>query len=125
MALILGVFDLLAYAIPGSLYLAIFAYASHRAGWIDVPSVLAVPSLLLLIAVAVAAFLIGQASYAARQHLDRLNPFGSATCRRKPRRTSSDATPPRPRVGSSGPTRSRSSPPSRRTTTRPPPRSPG
>ena len=37
MAMILGVFDLLAYAIPGSLYLAVFAYVAHRAGWIDVP----------------------------------------------------------------------------------------
>ena len=38
MAFILGIFDLLAYAIPGSLYLTTFAYVSHRAGWIDVPS---------------------------------------------------------------------------------------
>jgi len=53
MAIILGVFDLLAYAIPGSLYLTVFAYASHRAGWIDVPSLVGVPSLLLLIAATV------------------------------------------------------------------------
>ena len=51
MALILGIFDLLAYAIPGSLYLTTFAYVSHRAGWIDVPGLLGLPSLLLLIAV--------------------------------------------------------------------------
>ena len=50
MAIILGVFDLLAYAVPGSLYLAVFGYASHRAGWIDVPGLLDLPSLLLLIA---------------------------------------------------------------------------
>ena len=43
MALILGVFDLLAYAVPGSLYLATFAYVSHRAGWIDAPSLLGLP----------------------------------------------------------------------------------
>ena len=77
MAIILGVFDLLAYAIPGSLYLVVFAYASHRAGWIDVPSLLAVPSLLLLIAVAIAAFLLGQASYPLGSIIDRINPFGS------------------------------------------------
>jgi hypothetical protein len=78
MAIILGVFDLLAYAIPGSLYLGVFGYVSHRAGWIDVPSLLGIPSLLLLIAVALAAFLTGQASYALGSLVDRINPFGSS-----------------------------------------------
>ena len=77
MAIILGVFDLLAYAVPGSLYLATFAYVSHRAGWIDAPSLLEIPSLLLLIAVALAAFLTGQASYPLGRAIDRINPFGS------------------------------------------------
>jgi len=77
MALILGVFDLLAYAVPGSLYLTVFAYVSHRAGWIDVPSLLGLPSLLLLIAVAVAAFLVGQAAHPLGSLIDRINPFGS------------------------------------------------
>src|SRR4051812_23127443 len=77
MALILGVFDLLAYAIPGSLYLAVFAYASHRAGWIDAPGLLEIPTLLLLIAAAVTAFLVGQASYPLGSLLDRFNPFAS------------------------------------------------
>ena len=77
MAFILGVFDLLAYAIPGSLYLAAFAYVSHRAGWIDVPSLLGLPTLVLLITVAVAAFLTGQAAHPLGSMVDRLNPFGS------------------------------------------------
>jgi hypothetical protein len=77
MVVILGIFDLLAYAIPGSLYLTTFAYAAHRAGWIDFPSVLQLPSLLLLIALAVAAFLTGQASYPLGRLMDQLNPFGS------------------------------------------------
>jgi hypothetical protein len=77
MAFVLGLLDLLAYAIPGSLYLSVFVYASHRAGWIDAPSLLQVPSLLLLIAVAVAAFLAGQASYALGSWINRINPFGS------------------------------------------------
>jgi hypothetical protein len=76
-ALVLGVFDLLAYAIPGSLYLAVFTYASHRAGWIDAPSLLEIPTVLLLIAVAVAAFLMGQASYPLGSWIERINPFGS------------------------------------------------
>jgi hypothetical protein len=78
MAFILGVFDLLAYAIPGSLYLGTFAYVSHRAGWIDVPSLLTLPSLLLVIATAVAAFLAGQASHPLGRMVDRVNPFGSS-----------------------------------------------
>jgi hypothetical protein len=78
MALILGVFDLLAYAIPGSIYLSVFAYAAHRAGWIDVPALLNVPTVLLLLAVAVAAFLIGQASSPLGTVVDRLNPFSPA-----------------------------------------------
>jgi hypothetical protein len=77
-AFILGVFDLLAYAIPGSLYLTTFGYVAHRAGWIDVPSLLGLPSLLLLIALAVAAFLTGQASHPLGRLVDRINPFGSS-----------------------------------------------
>jgi hypothetical protein len=77
MAFILGIFDLLAYAIPGSLYLTTFAYVSHRAGWIHVPSLLGLPSLLLLLALAVASFLTGQASHPLGSLIDRVNPFGS------------------------------------------------
>lgn len=77
MAFVLGIFDLLAYAIPGSLYLTTFAYVSHRAGWIDVPSLIGLPSLLLLIALAVAAFLTGQAAHPLGNLVDRLNPFVS------------------------------------------------
>jgi len=77
MAIILGVFDLLAYAVPGSLYLSVFAYVSHRAGWIDVPGLLGLPSILLLIGLAIAAFVTGQASYPLGTLVDRINPFGS------------------------------------------------
>src|SRR3954453_4174225 len=77
MAFILGIFDLLAYAIPGTLYLTTFAYISQRAGWIDVPSLLGLPSLLLLTALAIAAFLAGQGSQPLGSMIDRFNPFGS------------------------------------------------
>ena len=72
MAFVLVIFDLLAYAIPGSLYLTTFAYVSHRAGWIDVPSLIGLPSLVLLIAVAVAAFLTGQAAHPLGRGDDRV-----------------------------------------------------
>src|SRR3954464_7279043 len=77
MAFILGVFDLLAYAIPGLLCLTTFGYVASRAGWIDVPSVLELPSLMLLIALAVAGFLTGQAAHPLGRVIDRVNPFGS------------------------------------------------
>ena len=77
MVIVLGIFDLLAYAIPGSLYLAVFAYDAHRAGWIDVPSLVQLPSLLLLIGLSVAAFLTGQASCPLGKLIDRINPFGA------------------------------------------------
>ena len=76
MAIILGVFDLLAYAVPGSLYLAVFGYVSQRAGWIDVPGLVGLPSLLLLIGFAIAAFLVGQAAHPLGMLVDRVNPFG-------------------------------------------------
>jgi hypothetical protein len=75
-ALILGTFDLLAYAIPGALYLAALAYVAHRAGWIDVPSLLQVPTVLLLVGLAIATFLTGQAAHLLGSLVDRVNPFG-------------------------------------------------
>src|SRR5689334_13652344 len=78
MAFILGAFDLLAYALPGALYLTTFASVADRAGWIDVPSPLGLPSLLLLTALAISAFLVGQAAHPLGSLIDRFNPFGSA-----------------------------------------------
>ena len=97
MAFILGIFDLLAYAIPGSLYLTTFAYVAHRAGWIDVTALVGLPSLLLIIAVAIAGFLTGQAAHPLGRLVDRVNPFGSANLEEEAReefvRRSAIATP--------------------------------
>ena len=76
MAIILGVFDLLAYAVPGSLYLSVFAYTSSPSRLDRCSEPPGLPSV-LLIAVAVAAFLTGQASYPLGSMIDRINPFGS------------------------------------------------
>jgi hypothetical protein len=75
-ALVLGTFDLLAYAVPGSLYLAVLAYVAQRAGWVDVRGVLQIPTLLLLVGLAIATFLTGQAAQVLGTLVDRVNPFG-------------------------------------------------
>ena len=77
MAFILGIFDLLAYAIPGSLYLTTFAYVSHRAGWIDVPSLLGLPSLRAAHRRGRRGVPDGAGCHPLGSMVDRFNPFGS------------------------------------------------
>src|SRR4051794_16889073 len=123
MAFILGVFDLLAYAIPGLLYLTTFAYVASRAGWIDVPSVLDLPSLMLLIALAVAGFLTGQAAHPLGRVIDRVNRSARKNRRRRPGQNFSAGIPVPARDGSFSWIRSHCWPPSRRMTGKPLPTS--
>ncbi len=51
MTIAVGVFELFTYAIPGSLYVALFTYIAARAQWIDLAAVLKSPSFLLVIVV--------------------------------------------------------------------------
>jgi hypothetical protein len=73
MTFTLGIFDLFAYAIPGSLNLAFFAYVAARLGWIDVGSARD-PGLGLLIGLAIASYLLGHLSYPVSSRLDRAVP---------------------------------------------------
>lgn len=77
MTIALSIFDLFAYAIPGSLYLSAFAYVASRAGWINAPGLLNSPSILLLVALIVAGYLVGQATYGLGSMVDRISPFHS------------------------------------------------
>jgi len=71
-----GVFDVFASAVPGSLYLAFFGYVAARLHLIEVGVVGRMPVLLLVIAVVVLSYLLGYVAY----------PFGQATNRIVPKR---------------------------------------
>lgn len=60
MNLSLGVYDIFANAIPGSLYLLAGVYVSIRLGWLDVDDLLGIDTTVAIIAVVVASYLLGQ-----------------------------------------------------------------
>ncbi|SMC59805.1 hypothetical protein [Kibdelosporangium aridum] len=63
MTIAVGVFELFTYAIPGSLYVALFTYIAARAQWIDLAAVLKSPSFLLVIVVVLLSYLLGYLAY--------------------------------------------------------------
>ena len=77
MTFAVGVFDLFAYTIPGSLYLALFGYLATRLHLVDAGVVGRTPVLLLVIAVVVLSYLLGYIGY----------PLGYAANRIVPKRT--------------------------------------
>jgi hypothetical protein len=68
----LGIWDLLAFAIPGSLQLALLGYLGVRLGWLDLRQLLDVPSAVLLAGLAIVCYLLGHLSYAPGKLFDRL-----------------------------------------------------
>ncbi len=44
-----GVYEILAYSVPGGLHMLFVTYVLERLGWIEVDSILEVPSVLLLV----------------------------------------------------------------------------
>ncbi|MCK9897810.1 hypothetical protein [Frankia sp. AgB32] len=84
MNLSLGVFDIFAYTVPGSLYLALLLYVLDRESWIDLGQVGDLNSTVLIAGGVVASYLLGHLTYAPRRFLGRrmprwLNPGGSAS----------------------------------------------
>lgn len=70
----MGIFDLFTYAIPGTLALVLLGYVAARLGWVD-PAVLAdAPSLLVVIAGVLAAYLVGYLVYPLGQFAEKLVP---------------------------------------------------
>jgi hypothetical protein len=59
----LGLFDLFTYAVPGSIYLAIMAYVAQAFGWVDVTHARDINSVVLIVAVAIASFMLGHITY--------------------------------------------------------------
>jgi len=59
----LGVYDLFTYAVPGSLYLALLTYIADRLSWVSAATILHSNTTLVIIAAAVASYLLGHATY--------------------------------------------------------------
>ena len=74
MSIAVGIFDLLTYAIPGSLYLALLGYVAARLDWIDPGAVATAPALLLVIIIVLMSYLLGYLAYPIGAALDRVVP---------------------------------------------------
>jgi hypothetical protein len=70
----IGVFDLFTYATPGALYISLLAYVSDRFGWLDIISLAEGPSIVFLVALLVASYIMGQVTYSVGSYTDRLLP---------------------------------------------------
>jgi hypothetical protein len=76
-SLSLGVFDVFAYAVPGSLYPALGTYISGVIGWADVSRLVSLPTVLLAGGIFVASYLLGFVTYPVASGLDRVLPLRS------------------------------------------------
>ncbi|WP_433087484.1 hypothetical protein ACQP1P_16160 [Dactylosporangium sp. CA-052675] len=75
MTFALGIYDLFAYSIPGFLYISVFGYIASRLGWIDISTkdLKDVPSLLIVIGVAITAYLVGHVTWPLIRIIDRFS----------------------------------------------------
>lgn len=78
--LAIGIFDLFAYSVPGSLYLSLLGYLAFRLNVAEPAAVFGVPGVLLLIGVVLLSYLLGYLAY----------PLGAAANRLVPRRRHRD-----------------------------------
>jgi len=67
----LGVFDVFAYSVPGSLYLTLLLYVLDRLSWVDLAQVGDLDSTVLIVGGIVASYLLGHLTYAPRRFLGR------------------------------------------------------
>lgn len=77
MSLSLGVWDVFAYAVPGSLYLTFAAFIAARLGWVAIGPVLHTPTLLLAGGIAVSSYVLGLVTYPLGAVADRWLPGAS------------------------------------------------
>lgn len=70
----LGIFDLFAYAVPGSLYLGLFTYVAWRTDWIQLTWLHEANTTLLVIGAILASYLLGHVFFILGQVAVRLNP---------------------------------------------------
>jgi hypothetical protein len=74
MNLSLGVFDIFAYSVPGSLYLALLLFVLDQTGWVDIDQVGDLNSTILVAGGIIASYLLGHLTYAPRRFLGRRLP---------------------------------------------------
>ncbi|SNQ51256.1 conserved membrane hypothetical protein [Frankia canadensis] len=74
MNLSLGVFDIFAYSVPGSLYLALLLFVLDQAGWADLGQIGDLNATLLIVGGILASYLLGHLTYAPRRFLGRRLP---------------------------------------------------
>jgi hypothetical protein len=75
MSLTLSIFDIFAYAIPGSLYLTLITYISQRLGWLNLDFAKDLNTTVLFIGVGVASYLLGHISYDLGRFVDQVLPW--------------------------------------------------
>jgi hypothetical protein len=63
MNITLGVYDLFAYAVPGSLYLALVTYVAERLAWINLLGILQVNTAIVIISAGILSYLVGHITY--------------------------------------------------------------
>lgn len=74
MTLAVGIFDLFTYGIPGALHLSLIVYVLARLNIIDLTSLASAPSLLQVLGVAIASYLLGHLAYPLSALLDKVAP---------------------------------------------------
>ncbi|MEJ8634792.1 MULTISPECIES: hypothetical protein [Streptomyces] len=74
MTLAVGIFDLFTYGIPGALHLSLIVYVLARLNIIDVTSLASAPSVLQVLGVAIASYLLGHLAYPLSALLDKVAP---------------------------------------------------
>jgi hypothetical protein len=72
-----GIYDLFAYAIPGTLYLALLVYVSDQLSWVAAEDLAALPLPILIVAGTVLSYVLGHLTYPLGVVLDRV-PRGRA-----------------------------------------------
>jgi hypothetical protein len=71
MNITLGVYDLFAYAVPGSLYLTLTVYIADRLAWIDPARILHANTTIVIIAGAILSYVVGHITYGVGYVLSR------------------------------------------------------
>jgi hypothetical protein len=79
MSITLSIYDLFAYAIPGSLYLALLTYVGDRLGWVSLQGVSSLNTTILLIVGTLASYLLGHLAYQLGRAVERVLPGSGRT----------------------------------------------